>query len=81
MLQIDVLINNAGSSQRAIILDTELRVDRAILDLNTVGTVSLTKCVLPHMVERGRGSLVIVSSVAGIIGKETVYEISLFSSV
>jgi dehydrogenase/reductase SDR family protein 7 len=67
--QIDVLINNAGLSQRAIALDTELAVDRAIVDLNTIGTVSLTKSVLPHMIERGSGSLVVISSVAGIIGK------------
>ena len=69
-LQIDVLINNAGSSQRAVVLDTDLKVDRAVLELNTIGTVSLTKCVLPHMVERGQGSIVVISSVAGVIGKE-----------
>ena len=66
-----MLINNAGSSQRAVILDTELRVDRAVLELTTVGTLSLTKCVLPHMVERGSGSLVVISSVAGVIGRDT----------
>jgi short-subunit dehydrogenase len=68
--QIDVLINNAGSSQRAVVLDTELRVDRAVLELNTIGTVSLTKCVLPHMAERGQGSIVVISSIAGVIGRE-----------
>ena len=67
--QIDVLINNAGSSQRAIALDTELEVDKVIVELNTIGTVSLTKSVLPHMIERHSGSLVVISSVAGIIGK------------
>jgi dehydrogenase/reductase SDR family protein 7 len=66
--KIDVLINNAGSSQRAVVLDTELRVDRAVLELNTIGTVSLTKCVLPHMAERGQGSIVVISSIAGVIG-------------
>lgn len=64
-----MLINNAGSSQRAIIVDTQLEVDRAILELNTIGTVSLTKCVLPHMLERGSGSLAVISSIAGIIRK------------
>ena len=64
-----MLINNAGSSQRAIALDTELSVDQAVLELNTIGTVSLTKSVLPHMIGRGSGCLVVISSVAGIIGK------------
>ena len=50
-------------------LDTELEVDRALLKLNTIGTLSLTKCVLPHMIERGSGRLVVVSSVAGVIGE------------
>ena len=63
-----MLVNNAGSSQRAVALDTELGVDRAVLELNTIGTLSLTKCVLPHMIERGSGTLVVISSVAGIIG-------------
>lgn len=63
-----MLINNAGSSQRAIALDTELEVDKVIIELNTIGTVSLTKSVLPHMIERHSGSLVVISSVAGIIG-------------
>ena len=67
--QIDVLINNAGSSQRAIALETALSVDRAILDLNTIGTLSLTKSVLPHMIERGSGCLVVISSVAGVMGR------------
>ena len=69
MFQIDVLVNNAGSSQRAVVLDTELSVDKAVLELNTIGTVSLTKTVLPHMMDRGSGSLVVMSSVSGIIGE------------
>lgn len=66
--KIDVLINNAGSSQRAIAVDTELKVDKAVIELNTIGTLSLTKSVLPHMMEQGCGRVVVISSVAGIIG-------------
>ena len=47
---------------------TSLEVDRALLDLNVVGTISLTKAVLPHMIERHEGQIVVVSSVAGKIG-------------
>ena len=68
-----MLINNAGSSQRALALDTELSVDQRILELNTIGTVSLTKAVLPHMIERGKGCLVVISSVAGLIGKPAYF--------
>lgn len=62
-------MNNAGRSQRAEGAATELGVDRAILELNVLGTLSLTKQVLPKMVENREGHLVIMSSVAGKIGK------------
>ena len=68
-LQIDVLVNNAGRSQRAVASDTALEVDRAIIELNTVGTLSLTKAVLPHMVKQRDGQIVVISSVAGVIGR------------
>ena len=67
--QIDVLVNNAGSSQRAIVVDTDLSVDQAVIELNTIGTLSLTKSVLPHMIGQGYGRLVVISSVAGLIGE------------
>jgi len=68
-LQVDVLVNNAGRSQRSEAIHTEIEVDKALMNLNFMSTVSLTKALLPSMVEQGGGSLVIVSSVAGKIGK------------
>lgn len=65
---IDVLINNGGRSQRSLFLDTSLEVYQALMDLNFLGTVSLTKQVLPHMTQRGAGTVVTVSSVAGLAG-------------
>ena len=47
---------------------TPLEVDRALLDLNTVGTISVTKAILPHMIERREGQIVVVSSVLGKYG-------------
>ena len=47
---------------------TSLQVDRALLDLNVVGPISLTKAVLPHMIEHHEGQIVVVSSVVGKIG-------------
>lgn len=48
--------------------NTPLEVDRSVLDLNTVGTISLTKAILRHMIERHEGQIVVVSSVLGKYG-------------
>ena len=45
-----------------------MAVDKALLDLNVLGTLSLTKAVLPHFVQRKAGHVVVTSSVAGKIG-------------
>lgn len=66
--QIDVLINNGGRSQCSLFLETSVEVYQAIMELNFLGTVSLTKQVLPHMTQRGTGSIVTVSSAAGLAG-------------
>ena len=62
-------MNNAGRAQKALVEKTSLEVDRALLDLNVVGTISLTKAVLPHMIERHEGQIVVVSSIAAKLGK------------
>lgn len=67
--QIDYLVNNAGRSQRAEAVATELAVDKELMDLNFVSTISLTKAVLPEMIECREGCVVVMSSVAGKIGK------------
>lgn len=67
-VQIDYLVNNAGRSQRAAAVDTSVEVDQAMLELNVVGTLSLTKAVLPEMLKRGSGMVVVISSVAGKMG-------------
>ncbi|XP_039897233.1 dehydrogenase/reductase SDR family member 7-like [Simochromis diagramma] len=63
---IDILINNGGRSQRSLFLETSVDVCQALMELNFFGTVSLTKQVLPHMTQRGRGSIVTVSSLFGL---------------
>ena len=67
--QIDVLVNNAGRSQRAWVVDTPLQIDRQLIDVNVVGPVSLTKCVLPHMISRSHGYILVTSSVTGKMRK------------
>lgn len=66
--QIDLLINNAGISQRSICLDTDLDVYRRLFEVDVLGQIALTKQVLPHMVARGQGHIAVTASVAGKVG-------------
>lgn len=65
--QIDVLINNAGISMRALFTEVELDVLRRLMDVNFWGTVYCTKYALPHLLQT-KGSVVGVISVAGHVG-------------
>jgi dehydrogenase/reductase SDR family protein 7B len=65
---VDILIHCAGVSQRSLACETIAEVDRAIMELNYFGTVELTRVVLPSMLARGSGHLVVVTSVAGKVG-------------
>lgn len=66
--QIDVLINNGGVSQRSTVMDSEMSTFRRLMEINYFGAVGLTKEVLPHMVGRKSGHIIVTSSVAGKIG-------------
>ncbi|XP_059159594.1 dehydrogenase/reductase SDR family member 7-like [Physella acuta] len=63
--QIDILVNNAGKSQRSPWIDVELMVDRELFEINVFGPVSLTQLVLPSMIQRKKGHIVAISSIAG----------------
>ncbi|WP_028007647.1 SDR family oxidoreductase [Solimonas flava] len=65
---IDVLVNNAGISQRSLMLDTSMDVYRRIMELDFFATVALTKAVVPGMRARGGGHVVVISSVVGKMG-------------
>jgi len=65
---IDVLINNAGISQRSLVQDTSLDVYRRLMEIDFFAPVALTKAVLPRMRARRRGHVVVTSSVAGKFG-------------
>jgi short-subunit dehydrogenase len=66
--QIDLLINNAGVSQRSLAMDTDFAVYRRLMEIDFLSPLRLTQLVLPHMVERGAGRIVAISSLAGRIG-------------
>lgn len=94
--RVDILVNNAGISSRGSVMNTDLTVDRKVMETNFFGTIALTKgeyhhyimyvsplgevllCVLlpflpstallPSMLDRGRGQIVVISSLQGKIG-------------
>lgn len=63
--RIDYVFQNAGISQRSLVINTDFSVYRRIMDVNFFGVVALTKAVLPIMLAQGSGHFVVTSSVAG----------------
>ena len=64
---IDILINNAGISMRALVKDVDVEVMRKVMDINFFGAVYCTKFALPSITER-KGTIVGISSIAGYRG-------------
>jgi short-subunit dehydrogenase len=65
--QINILINNAGISMRALFEETDLEVIEKLMRINFWGTVYCTKFALPYLLKT-KGSVVGVSSIAGYKG-------------
>ncbi len=63
--RIDLLINNGGLSQRSLIVDTEMDVYEKLMRINYLGTVALSKAVLPLFVQQQSGHFVVVTSLMG----------------
>lgn len=68
--RVDVMVHNAGITQRSLVAETALEVDRRIMEVNYFGVVALTKALLPSMIARKSGHLVVVSSVVGYVGTQ-----------
>lgn len=66
--RIDILVNNGGISQRSLVKDTLIAVDEQIMKINYLGTVALTKAVLPHFIANKKGHFVVTTSIVGKIG-------------
>ena len=64
---IDILINNAGISMRALLKDVSTETLRKVMEINYYGSVYCTKYALPSLIER-KGTIVGVSSIAGYRG-------------
>lgn len=65
---IDVLFHNGGVSQRSLALDTSFGVDQHLMNVNFLSTVKLTKKVLPGMIQKGGGHILLTSSMVGKFG-------------
>ena len=65
---VDVMVHNAGVSQRAFAADTPFAIDEVLMRTNYLGPVALTKALLPSMRARHQGHFVVVSSVLGKFG-------------
>ena len=65
--RIDILINNAGISMRALFEDVELTVVKQVIDVNFFGVLYATQACLPEIL-RNKGSVIGISSIAGYRG-------------
>lgn len=81
--KVDLLFNNAGYGHHRRFLDWSVEDIERMMRVNFLGSVYWTKALLPQMVERKRGWLVFVASVAGKLGvpDETAYAASKFAMV
>ncbi len=66
--RIDILVNNGGISQRSFAKDTIINVDKKIMEVNYIGTVALTKALIPHFLKNKQGQIVVTTSIVGKIG-------------
>lgn len=62
---VDILINNGGISQRSLIIDTDISVDKKLMEVDYLGTVAVSKAILPHFIKNQSGHFVTVSSLMG----------------
>jgi dehydrogenase/reductase SDR family member 7B len=65
---IDMLVNNAGISQRSLAVDTDYAVYERIIGVDLLAPIALTQAILPRMAARGSGRIAMISSVAGKVG-------------
>ncbi|MFM7388180.1 MAG: SDR family oxidoreductase [Bacteroidota bacterium] len=65
--RVDVLVNNGGISQRSMVGETPLEVDRQIMEVNFFGAVGLTKALLPAL-RASKGQIIVISSISGKFG-------------
>lgn len=65
---IDIMIHNAGISQRSLAIDTDIDVDKKLMEVNYLGTVALTKALLPFFTKQQKGHFAVITSLVGKFG-------------
>jgi NAD(P)-dependent dehydrogenase (short-subunit alcohol dehydrogenase family) len=65
--RIDVLVNNAGTGAAGAAEESSVAQDQRVFDINFFGLIRMTKAVLPHMRAQGRGRIINISSVLGLV--------------
>ena len=65
---IDFLFNIAGVAHRDLALNTDISIDKKIMQINYFGTIELTKLIIPSMIEHGGGHILVTSSLSGKYG-------------
>ena len=78
--RIDVLVNNAGISYTVGIERETLEQFEQVMEVNTTAVWHLCKLVVPHMVERGSGSIVNVASMLGHVGSAPIKQANYCAS-
>lgn len=66
--RVDILVNNAGITHRALIADTEMKVFRRLFEVDFFGPLALSREVLPGMIARQSGHIVMISSITAFYG-------------
>lgn len=79
--KIDVLVNNAGIWIEGKLEDNKPSSIKRTLEVNTLGTILLSRAVIPHLKKAGEGTILNIISQAGLYGKEerSVYNASKFA--
>lgn len=65
---IDIVIFSAGATQRSLAVETEMEVYRYLMELNFFAPVGITKSLLPHLLKKNQGQIVVISSMTGLMG-------------
>jgi NAD(P)-dependent dehydrogenase (short-subunit alcohol dehydrogenase family) len=68
--KLDVLVNNAGISNRAVLEETSIEAWDRVMAVNAKGVFLGTKAVIPEMRRAGGGSIINISSIYGLVGSE-----------
>ena len=69
---VDILVNNAGFAYRSVIEEMDNNAEQSQMATNYLGPLSLIRLVLPNMRAKGRGKIINVSSVSGMLAMPTM---------